>query len=186
MIYDGVITKPPLETLMHFNPNHDPKNGKFTTGSGGIGGSNQNLSKMKIKTDSDGYMTGTIKDKNSKSEIFIMGNSKDGLTKNDIKKSASIFMKNKDQIKKVAIQAIKEDSSLMRMMKENSGLSEKEILNNLEIGSIWLSGNNKWPSEISIYDKFSKNGIDLLYGHSLDMEIDLSNPKKPKWVAMNG
>lgn len=36
MIYDGVITKPPIEEVIsHFNPNHDPKNGKFTTGSGG-------------------------------------------------------------------------------------------------------------------------------------------------------
>lgn len=39
MIYDGVINKPPIETLMHFNPNHDPTNGQFTYGPGGRSGS---------------------------------------------------------------------------------------------------------------------------------------------------
>ena len=36
MIYDGIITKPPMESIIvHFNPNHDPSNGQFTTGNGG-------------------------------------------------------------------------------------------------------------------------------------------------------
>lgn len=32
MFYDGVITKPPLDELYHYNHNHDPKTGKFTSG----------------------------------------------------------------------------------------------------------------------------------------------------------
>lgn len=35
MMYDGVINKPPLDELYHFNKNHDPNNGQFTSGSGG-------------------------------------------------------------------------------------------------------------------------------------------------------
>ena len=35
MIYDGVINKPSLDELYHFNKNHDPNNGQFTSGSGG-------------------------------------------------------------------------------------------------------------------------------------------------------
>lgn len=35
MFYDYVITKPSLdEALKHFNKNHDPKNGQFTSGHG--------------------------------------------------------------------------------------------------------------------------------------------------------
>ena len=31
-MYDGIINKPPIEeALYHFNPNHDPKNGQFTS-----------------------------------------------------------------------------------------------------------------------------------------------------------
>ena len=36
MIYDGVINKPSLDELYHFNKNHDPKSGQFTSGSGGV------------------------------------------------------------------------------------------------------------------------------------------------------
>lgn len=36
MMYDGVINKPPLDELYHFNKNHDPNNGQFTSGSGGV------------------------------------------------------------------------------------------------------------------------------------------------------
>lgn len=37
MMYDGILLKPQLDDLYlkHFNPNHDPKSGQFTTGSGG-------------------------------------------------------------------------------------------------------------------------------------------------------
>ena len=31
MIYDGVINKPSINYLIHFNPNHDPKSGRFTS-----------------------------------------------------------------------------------------------------------------------------------------------------------
>lgn len=31
MFYDRVIIKPPLDELYHYNPNHDPKSGRFTT-----------------------------------------------------------------------------------------------------------------------------------------------------------
>ncbi len=34
MFYDGVIIKPPLDELYHYNHNHDPKTGKFTSGNG--------------------------------------------------------------------------------------------------------------------------------------------------------
>lgn len=34
MIYDGVILKPPLDELYHYNHNHDPKTGKFTSNHG--------------------------------------------------------------------------------------------------------------------------------------------------------
>ena len=43
MIYDGIITKPPLDlglleshSIKHYNHNHDPKSGKFTSSFGGI------------------------------------------------------------------------------------------------------------------------------------------------------
>lgn len=40
MMYDGIINKPPLETLIiHFNPYHDPTNGQFTNSPGGGSGS---------------------------------------------------------------------------------------------------------------------------------------------------
>lgn len=34
MFYDGVILKPPIEELYHYNHNHDPKTGKFTSNNG--------------------------------------------------------------------------------------------------------------------------------------------------------
>ena len=37
MMYDGILLKPQLDDLYlkHFNPNHDPKSGQFTSGNGG-------------------------------------------------------------------------------------------------------------------------------------------------------
>ena len=41
MMYDGILLKPELNDLYlkHFNPNHDPKSGQFTSGNGVVGSS---------------------------------------------------------------------------------------------------------------------------------------------------
>ena len=58
MIYDGIINKPHIEELLcHFNQNHDPRNGQFTTGSGG----NQTFSDSKPKKSIKTYMKNSIK-----------------------------------------------------------------------------------------------------------------------------
>ena len=47
MMYDGVRNKPPLDELYHFNKNHDPNNGQFTSGSGISLSSSKQAKKLK-------------------------------------------------------------------------------------------------------------------------------------------
>lgn len=53
-LYEYEQLKPELdESIQHFNPNHDPRNGQFTTGSGGIASVSKKKRRMagdKIKT----------------------------------------------------------------------------------------------------------------------------------------
>ncbi len=56
MMYDGILLKPQLNDLYlkHFNPNHDPKNGQFTSGNGGqIHSSDSNKNKNSRIEDQD-------------------------------------------------------------------------------------------------------------------------------------
>ena len=77
MMYDGILLKPQLDDLYlkHFNPNHDPKSGQFTSGNNSFSGHKKSISdsevikkrekidkdfpelkKMKIKSKEDGLM----------------------------------------------------------------------------------------------------------------------------------
>lgn len=60
MIYDGVINKPPLETLMHFNPNHDPQTGQFTNGPGGGSGSISSKKKKNLTDEYPGFKSSDV------------------------------------------------------------------------------------------------------------------------------
>lgn len=103
------------------------------------------------------------------------------LSDQQLKDSAKDYKKNEKQIQDLAKEAILDDPYIYdSWIKDYHNMSKQEFINKLEIKSVYCT---EYGAEVSVYEK---DGYNLLGGHSLDMEFDLKNPKKPKWVAMNG
>ena len=188
MMYDGVINKPPLDELYHFNKNHDPNNGQFTSGNG-IGYSSSNIQgkkeNYKISDIKKGYgsISGEMDRGKKKSRIRVRLNTDSGLNEEDFKKVTEDFKKNEERIEKAVKDSIS-DSDMYDIWGTAKGMSKNDFLNSLEIKEIYIPG-NKWPAEISVWEKDSAPN-DLLGYHSLDLEMDLKNPKKTGNISMNG
>ena len=112
MIYDYVISKPPLDDLflMHFNKNHDKSNGQFTSGPGGSV-SKSTTNNKKITSDDWDNMDDKTKEEYLENQVknikhppltdkpVMTIKTKDGRTwKSESEKSLYGWM-NKDQIK---------------------------------------------------------------------------------------
>lgn len=212
MMYDGILSKPQLDDLYlkHFNPNHDPKNGQFTNGNGGMtykekvnilgkrgpsglinASVDQGLNEYREK---NGYKISGIKKSEydmsvkmdrgkGKSKIEISAGLDSGFEKNDFKEVSKDFFKNEESIEKAVRESISEDPYLYNIFGKPKGMSKNEFLDSLEIKGIHVV-DKKWPVEISVWEKDSAPE-DLIGWHSLDIEMDLKKPKKTG-VAMNG
>ena len=99
-----------------------------------------------------------------------------------LKDAAKDYKKNEKQIQELSKEAILDDPYIYdNWIKDYyPNMTKQDFINKLEVKSVYCTENG---AEVSVYEK---NGYNLLGGHSLDMEFDLKNPKKPKWVAMNG
>ena len=104
------------------------------------------------------------------------------LSDQQLKDSAKDYKKNEKQIRELAKEAILDDPYIYdSWIKDYHNMSKQDFINKLEIKSVYCTENG---AEVSVWEKSGYGS--LLGGHSLDMEFDLKNPKKPKWVAMNG
>lgn len=130
----------------------------------------------KINDDND-FLDTKIKDGNHDFSVYGF---KEHTNESDIKKVAESVMTNRSKIKKLALEAIKEDPYIYKDFAEPLGISKEEFEKMLDIRSVYTTGDG--VIEISMYPKNSS----VLGGHSLDMEFYLNNLKKPPWVAVNG
>ena len=185
MMYDGVINKPPLDELYHFNKNHDPNNGQFTSGVG-VDNSAKTLKKNEYVTDSLGYFKSKIKGDSGK-EIQVSGHWNKDFKENDADELLQSFSKNKKEITKKVLDTIVNDNSEYNVYESFAkplGISKDEMRKNLDIHNIHLYDKDG-TSEFSVWEKDGSK-YDLTGGHSLDVEVNLRNGKVSKYYSMNG
>lgn len=144
-----------------------------------------NASSNNFKVDKNGWASGEYK--KGKDKISITGFTDDGFDKETSKMVADKYFRNKKDIKDSAMKAILNDDNLanywVKEWSNRTGKSKNDFYNNLDIKSVYVSpGGNV---EISVWEK--DDSYDLLGGHTIDIEMDLNNPKKiPKYISMNG
>lgn len=175
--------------ICHYNHNHDPKNGQFTTGSGGGTSSTKNIKKeydkiSNIKNDS-GTLSADIDRGKGRSKLSGYVNTDSGLGEKDLIDTAKKILTNEKKIEKLAKQALTEGSGsyIYELFGEPNGLTKQQFVDKLEIKAFNVY-DKKWPVEIELYEKDDKST--LLQYHMLSAEFDLDNLKKPKYVSMNG
>ena len=139
---------------------------------------------MKIEKDKYGYLSTVFKN------LHMFGDPNIGVSEKTIKDAYIDYKKNEKKIKKLAFEAIDDDNvydnfnfSITDIHKGTiKPLTKQEFKNALDVKSIYVTPNN--GVEISIWEK--DNSTSILAGHSIDIEFDLKDPKKPKYVSVNG
>lgn len=137
---------------------------------------------QKINKDQFGYLNINVKNDKKDTPLHVFTDPDTGGNEDTLRNATKNILSNKQKIKDLAFEAIKEDPYILKDWKPE-GMSDKTFLNNLDIRSAYVTPDG--GVEISIYGK-NDNVQDMLGGHSLDVEFDLNNLKKPSWVAVNG
>lgn len=159
------------------NINSDFKNAKSNNQSSDI-----KIEREKSSNGKYSWMSTTIKDEKGKSSYEVTATD-DYVSDDYFKKTAKDFSSKKDVIKKYAMEAIIEDPYIYNSWAKNLGMSKDQFRNSLDIKSVYM-GRENGMVEVSVWEKDDSGSI--LGYHSLDMDFDLNNLKKPKYVSMNG
>lgn len=201
--------------IAHFNKNHDPKNGQFTTGSGGYAKPNKQFEKEykdilnSAKTDEEKdirireldkkYTNPNIKitrdNKYGMLEASVKNGSKDitihcfedEVNETELRDAIKEFSKNKASIEKQAKDVIMNDDSQYSIYKL---YAERNGISKKKFkDSLELKSvfvyDNNGNAEVSLWEKDNVKE-NLTGGHSLDIEVNLKTKKMDKHYSMNG